>query len=343
MSGTNNLARAAAEHDGTSVGGVGPVTPLVLLVGFLGAGKTRFLTALIPLLHNNGLRVRVLLNDFENADIDASRLNALNALVTPLAGECVCCGSLRELMDALHAVPAESNTVLLIEANGATEADELLGYLTTDRRLAHFTLPLQLTVIDAGRWQRRWWHNALEAAQVTTATHLELNWTHKLSADRCRDVEHSVRTINSRAQRTTPAQFAGELRSIIGAGTHGRARSEDLPHAATTHTHTHEHRTTHPFATATWPLPALVERAAFLDFVRALPQAVVRAKGLVRFSDRPDEMFVWNRIGGRKGIQLDRSTPHAAASPVALFIGVGLPLPELRAGIAALSAVGAPQ
>ena len=243
----------------------------------------------------------------------------------------------------LHQPHEEADVVL----RGQPIADELLGYLTTDRRLAHFTLPLQLTVIDAGRWQRRWWHNALEAAQVTTATHLELNWTHKLSADRCRDVEHSVRTINSRAQRTTPAQFAGELRSIIDAGTHGRARSEDLPHASPAHghphPHIHEHRTAHPFATATWPLPALVERAAFLDFVRALPQAVVRAKGLVRFSDRPDEMFVWNRIGGRKGVQLDRSTPHAAASPVALFIGVGLPLPELRAGIAALSVVGAPQ
>lgn len=337
MSGTNNLARAAVEHDWPTVGGVGPVTPLVLLVGFLGAGKTRFLTALIPLLHNSGLRVRVLLNDFENADIDASRLNALNALVTPLAGECVCCSSLRELMDALHAVPAEPNTVLLIEANGATEADELLGYLTTDRRLAHFTLPLQLTVIDAGRWQKRWWHNALEAAQATTATHLEFNWTHKLSAQRCRDVEHSVRTMNPRAQRTTPAQFADELRSIIDAGAHGRVRGDGPPHAAAAHAHTH--RTAHPFATATWPLPATVERAAFLDFVRALPQAVVRAKGLVRFSDRPDEMFVWNRIGGRKGVQLDRSTPHAAASPVALFIGVDLPISELFASITALSAV----
>jgi G3E family GTPase len=103
------------------------VIPLALLVGFLGAGKTRFLTQLLPELHARGLRPRVILNDFANASIDASRLAELDALVTPLNGECVCCTSLRELMDALLAVQGRPGDVMLIEANGATEADELLA------------------------------------------------------------------------------------------------------------------------------------------------------------------------------------------------------------------------
>ena len=55
--------------------------PLVLLVGFLGAGKTRFLSDLIPAMHTRGLRPRIILNDFANASIDASRLAVLDALV----------------------------------------------------------------------------------------------------------------------------------------------------------------------------------------------------------------------------------------------------------------------
>ena len=148
--------------------------PLVLLTGFLGAGKTRFLTTAIPALHAQGLRVRVLLNDFENANIDAARLAELTALVTPLAGECVCCTSLEELLAALESVPPEPDTVLLIEANGATEAGDLLASLTMDRRLAQYTLPLQLTVVDAKRWQKRWFHNKLEASQTRSATHVHL-------------------------------------------------------------------------------------------------------------------------------------------------------------------------
>jgi G3E family GTPase len=85
------------------------------------------------------------------------------------------------------------------------------------------------------------------------------------------------------------------------------------------------------------PLPQLVERARFLAFVQALPAAVVRAKGLVRFADQPADMFVWNRVPGRKKVQLDESSPHADAEATALFIGVGMSLDDLEARIAALS------
>jgi G3E family GTPase len=317
--------------------------PLVLLVGFLGSGKTRFLTTLIPALHTHGLRVRVLLNDFENAKIDAARLNELDALVTPLDGECVCCTSLRELMEALQATPADPSTVMLIEANGATAADELLGYLTLDRRLGQYTLPVQLTVIDAGRWQKRWWHNTLEASQATTATHLHLNWTERLRADRLVAVEQSVRQINPRAALTDPTRFAAELAALAERTREQTSRRPMLPVANAeapasggTESSAPHARHVHPFASTTLPLPEVVDRSAFLALIAALPPAVVRAKGMVRFRDRPEEMFVWNRIGGRKGVQLDKSAPHAGAQPVALFIGVDLPLAELAQRFEAL-------
>ncbi len=305
--------------------------PLALLVGFLGAGKTRFLTNVIPELHARGLRPRVVLNDFANADIDAARLALLDALVTPLNGECVCCTSLRELMDTLHAVEGRPGDVMLIEANGATEADELLGYLSMDRRLAQFTLPLQVTVIDASRWQRRWWHNTLEAAQARTATHVMLNWTDRLKPARMDVVQASVRQVNPRAELTTPALFAGLLAalSVETRDTFTRVTSLPVASDSAAHLHTHAGMHAHPFASATLPLPSLVDRAAFHAFVGALPDHVVRAKGLVRFRDQPTSMFVWNRIGSRKRVLLDPSSPHADAQPVALFIGVELPMTEI--------------
>ncbi|WP_309672385.1 GTP-binding protein [Gemmatimonas sp.] len=307
--------------------------PLVLMAGFLGAGKTRFLTTLIPQLLERGVRVRIVLNDFENATIDAARLGALEALVTPLNGECVCCGSLRELLDTLQAVPHDPGSVMLIEANGATETDELLGYLTTDTTLTHFTLPLQLTVIDAARWQKRWWNNGLEAAQTTTATHVHLNWTDKLSTTRRDAVHAGVAAVNARAAFTTPQEFAATLQSLAESVRETARR--DPQGVATAHRHRQGH--THPFGSVALPLPRLVERARFLAFVQALPAAVVRAKGLVRFADQPADMFVWNRVPGRKKVQLDESSPHADAEATALFIGVGMSLDDLESRIAALT------
>jgi G3E family GTPase len=312
------------------------VIPLVLITGFLGAGKTRFLTSVIPELHTRGLRVHVLLNDFENAEIDAARLAQLTAMVTPLAGECVCCTSLEDLLRAMLDVPQDPETVLLIEANGATETDELLARLSMDQRLGRFTLPMQLTVVDLKRWQRRWWHNALERAQTVTATHVLFNWTHTVSEPRRLEVKSSVRAIAPRAVFTLPAEFAEQLRAVSA---QERAQPVRQPAAqgtvAESHHHAHDRR--HPFASALLPLPAVVDRSAFTEFVRGLPDGVIRAKGFVRFSDRPTELFVWNRVDGRKAVSIDQSWPDAVAKPIALLIGVDLPVDALSARIAALS------
>ncbi len=320
--------------------------PLVLLAGFLGAGKTRLLSQLIPALHARGTRSRVILNDFENATIDAARLGELEALVTPLNGECVCCGSLRELLETLYAVPPAADNeraVMFIEANGATETDELLSHLSADTRLSHFSLPLQVTVVDAGRWQRRWWHNGLERAQVSTATHLVLNWTERLGSASTRRVRDALTALNPRATQADAVTLADELdaltRALRGAsathrGQHIHSTATATATANATARVSRPHR--HPFGSATLPLPGVVDRRQFTAFVQQLPESVVRAKGLVRFADEPGPMFVWHRVPGRRQVRFDRSWPHADATPTALFIGVDLPLNALQGMIHAL-------
>ncbi len=309
--------------------------PLVLMAGFLGAGKTRFLTDAVPLLAQRGIRPRIILNDFQNARIDAARLGELDALVTPLNGECVCCGSLRELLQTLYDVPPDPGSVMLIEANGATETDELLGHLTTDRKLSHFTLPLQLTVVDAARWQKRWWHNALERAQVSTATHVYLNWTHKLSDARVDALRQSLREVNARAAFVETSEYVAQLASLTEAVRHDASRGGRVA-GAEARAQYESAKHTHPFGSVSLPVPDVVSRAAFEQFVRALPPGVVRAKGLVRFVEDPGPMYVWHRLPGRQAVRLDQSWPHADAQPTALFIGVDMPVAELAQAIDAL-------
>jgi G3E family GTPase len=194
-----------------------------------------------------------------------------------------------------------------------------------------------VTIVDAKRWQKRWWHKGLEVNQTRTATHVHMNWTHRVRADRLAAVEDGVRSVNPHAVFTLPGVFAGDLQRLAVA-TAGVGRRPELleprPHDHAHHDHAHEH----PFASIVFGLPDVVSRDAFIAFVRALPNMVVRAKGLVRFADRPDAMFVWNRVDGRKVMTLDQSVPHATQQPIAVFIGVGMPTDELRAGIESLRA-----
>lgn len=306
--------------------------PLILLAGFLGAGKTRFLTQLVPALAERGVRSRIILNDFEDATIDAARLATLDAIVTPLNGECVCCTSLRDLLQQLYDTPPDPGSVMLIEANGATETDELLGHLTADPRLAHFTLPLQLTVLDAARWQKRWWHNALEREQLRTATHVHLNWTERVGAARLTQVKAAVLDVNAIARATEPDVFAQELVAMVAdLAADPAVGGRSAPTAAPVHRHAHAHR----FSSLSFALPTLVDRARFQAAVAALPEVVVRAKGMVRFADAPDTMFIWHKVPGRRSVRLERSPYHDDVLPTALCIGVGMDGEALRAAFAA--------
>ncbi len=51
--------------------------PTILFVGFLGAGKTTFLREILPHLEARGLVPYVLINDYQNARVDASSLRHL--------------------------------------------------------------------------------------------------------------------------------------------------------------------------------------------------------------------------------------------------------------------------
>mgnify|MGYP006084165797 CR=1 FL=1 len=62
--------------------------PLLFITGFLGAGKTTLLCALLNEYSCIGRDADVILNDFENADIDASTLPESEASIFHLSARC---------------------------------------------------------------------------------------------------------------------------------------------------------------------------------------------------------------------------------------------------------------
>ena len=51
--------------------------PSLMVTGFLGAGKTTFMRSLLVDLHRRQIAADVILNDYENAEIDAGTLRLL--------------------------------------------------------------------------------------------------------------------------------------------------------------------------------------------------------------------------------------------------------------------------
>lgn len=310
------------------------MTPLIVIVGFLGAGKTTFLQKLVPALGAEGLTPSLLINDYQNARIDAERFRGVIDEVTTLNGDCVCCGSRDELLAALEQFEHRAGRVLLLETNGTTDSEQLLETLAFNKDLKGFTPPIQLSVIDGQRWQHRFWHNALERDQVRTATHLFISRTDIIAPERLASVEKSLDSLGIHAPVTDPASFATEIASLPEPIE--TASSHETEH----HHHgegLHHHHAKHHFASCEIPLPAIVEKRAFEEFLNSLPEEVLRAKGLVVLREDPGEFQIFQKVGHDGPVHFFPIGRHPLIQePVALFIGPQLPVDFLKARISEL-------
>ena len=76
--------------------------PVVIIGGYLGAGKT---TLINHVLRNaGGRRVAVLVNDFGEINIDADLIEGATAGVLSLSGGCLCCSFGDDLVGTLQAL-----------------------------------------------------------------------------------------------------------------------------------------------------------------------------------------------------------------------------------------------
>lgn len=103
-----NAARAAA----------GATVPVIVIGGYLGAGKTTLVNHLLR--HAAGQRIAVLVNDFGDLAIDADLIEGEQEDVIALAGGCVCCSFGADLVGTLNQVVQRQPPpdVVLIETSG---------------------------------------------------------------------------------------------------------------------------------------------------------------------------------------------------------------------------------
>lgn len=319
------------------------MTPLIVITGFLGAGKTTLLRQLVPRLIEGGLVPSVILNDYQNARVDAELFRDMKAVVTPISGSCVCCGSREELRSALLAVGHEAGVIALVEANGTTDAEELVANLASDPELRNFSAPVQVGLVDAKRWQKRFWHNGLERDQLRPANHLILGHADEVSPARLEEIAAAVASLNHSLHPTTPEILARHLIELTHSLT-SLTREEARAHSGHTcekegdHGHHHHEPERHHFAAMELALPDNLTEEVLLKFLRGLPREVLRAKGLARLSpgtNQPARWAIFQKVEASDSPQVaflggEPTDPR----PVLILVGPHLPDPqELLAGL----------
>ena len=130
-------------------------TPIYVISGFLGAGKTTLINNLLESAPDDA-RIMVLVNEFGSIAIDREIIKADPINIVDLSGGCICCGMFTELMASLwFALDDLKADVILIESTGLALPQqiarralspvfegrvELGGIVTTRARLSRFEI-----------------------------------------------------------------------------------------------------------------------------------------------------------------------------------------------------------
>lgn len=269
--------------------------PMVMVTGFLGAGKTTFLRGLIDHLREWHLATDVILNDHENAALDAETLRGKAAAVEALAATCACCEGLEPLVDLALAAGRSRHDTLLIELNGTADPLPLLESFTLLEAKLRLRPRWQVCVVDARHFGKRGPYDALEHRQLQTASHFLIRHERGMTAVERSSILARIRAANERATETDPRTMAAELARAVSR--EQRLLLKDVPVRSKRLPSLDGHRLAHEFTGCQILLPVRVRREAMWRFLAALPTGVLRAKALATVDDEPGVRRLFERVG----------------------------------------------
>lgn len=299
--------------------------PLLFITGFLGSGKTTLLRSLLSEYNRNGLSADVILNDFENADLDAATLPDSEALIAPLSASCACCESLEDLVKLCLAAQKGRGDALLIELNGTADPLPILEVFTVLENEMSFAPRWQVAMVDARYWGKRQEFSALEARQVETATHWILSHDEAMAESAKEEIVQSVESKNPSALRIEASQMAARLMaSATQSITKVKEPGGECRVSGKGHTHDEEHTLSHRFTGCQIALPGRFRREQIIRFLESLPAVVVRAKVLVKIKEDPGVRWLFERTGQDPAGPPQKVDVVSKASPSLICIGPGL-------------------
>ena len=294
--------------------------PILIVAGFLGAGKTSFIRELLPRLVEGPRAPYVILNDFLNTAIDAFTLKGLGAEVQGLAAGCVCCDDSGSLIDAILRVPVSIRPLIIIEANGTTDPYRLIETLTLTAALRDVMGPiLQVTIVNEARWGKRLQpgDKYTERAQIRTASAILTNRGEAAADQQKQRLRDDLLELNARAPRLDADEIIELLLCEIAQEILPAPNASDpIPHA-------HHH-------VAVQLVPPVMTEERLRKWLLELPRDILRVKGLARISET--EMCYFNRTDDPfESPRIIKVPIQEGMEPAAVFIGPGLKEESLRA------------
>ena len=290
--------------------------PLITIGGFLGAGKTTLVNQILG--QAAGQRIVVFVNDFGAINIDYDLIQTRDADRISLKNGCVCCSLNDDLVEAVagfvrEPVPPDA---IVIEASGIADPRALDSSLAMLEAAGLVRSDAKIYVLDAANFQDLAFEDAetiIDHAAVNDI--VLLNKSDLVSRDARGKIHGLLSEAAPYAQLVDTVNCDIAIDMIFGAASTS-SRAFALPRSerpASGHDRKYE----------SWSceVEGLLDRKKFEVFAMSLPGKCLRAKGIVCFSDNPQEPQVFNLVGYRA--TLEPKSPTEAPDLIR-FVVIGL-------------------
>ncbi|MCK1712306.1 MULTISPECIES: GTP-binding protein [unclassified Bradyrhizobium] len=266
--------------------------PILLVTGFLGAGKTTVVNHLLA--HAGGRRIAAVVNDFGAINVDAELIAGASDGVVSLANGCICCSLegdlLRTLATLLRRDPRPE--YIVIETSGVADPADIVRNLMDPMILREAPLETVLCVMDVGTPLAAL-DDALLRAQLRAADIVALS---KLDlADEGTDV------------RMREAIRAQRVPAVVVDAKHGEIPSAllfpaDVDRVPATREVGPRRPAEERFETLSWTSDRPISLPRLQQAIGQLAPKLARAKGLFETVERPGRLTVFQFAGGRAAL-----------------------------------------
>ncbi len=275
--------------------------PVLVVSGFLGAGKTTFLNRLLdtPALADS----LVIVNEFGDAALDGLFLQeeadakGTGLMIEELTSGCLCCTlqgplvtTLEDLLRARDNGRIKPFKQLIIETTGLADPAPILGAFARHPYLAlRYLVGGIVTVVDAAQDPKRLDETSEASAQIAVADVLAISKTDLASQDETGKLENALRKRNPHARLATTNNLIDdsswletllEQASVIEIDESQPDSDHSHSHS---HDHDHDHGHQHAYSVVVETDAPLDERVItmFMDLLGMnMPGDLLRVKGI---------------------------------------------------------------
>jgi G3E family GTPase len=264
--------------------------PILLVTGFLGAGKTTVVNQLLA--QAEGRRIAAVVNDFGAINIDAELIEGASDGVVSLSNGCICCSLegdlLRTLATLLRRDPRPE--LIVIETSGVADPSDIVRNLMDPVISREAPLETVLCVVDATARPEAMTRDALLRSQLRAADIVALSKVDLADAAACAQMRAAIRVLR-------PAVVVVD--AINGAVPSALLFPMDVDRVPAPRELRPRGPVADRFETLSWTSERPLSLPRLQQAIGRLAPKLVRAKGLFETVEQPGRLLVFQLAGGR--------------------------------------------